>query len=262
MALSKSEREELINEAQAIRKQYREMKVNNEFTQEIKDWLQKRYREIDRILRIDAIPIEDDKFQPNSESTQTRPPSEPPPLPNPGIGNLNIALRSEAEMNAGSPPDETSLETSTDTKVCPMCAEIIKRAAVKCRYCGHMLDQAKTYPIIPTYDSSYVTEIEPLPPIPQRVEVLRPLHTHGTNTRLQRCPDCGEPCSADAIACPSCGRQILQKSYMHKEIGCLGVIYALIVLLGLSTLPAGIIFVIFGGVLLWSRLKSWRGVGF
>jgi hypothetical protein len=35
-----------------------------------------------------------------------------------------------------------------DTKVCPECAESVKEAAVKCRFCGHRFDQPEIVPRI------------------------------------------------------------------------------------------------------------------
>jgi|GEM_PF-4128811 hypothetical protein len=35
-----------------------------------------------------------------------------------------------------------------DTKVCPDCAESVKAAAVKCRFCGHRFDQPEIVPRI------------------------------------------------------------------------------------------------------------------
>jgi tRNA(Ile2) C34 agmatinyltransferase TiaS len=35
-----------------------------------------------------------------------------------------------------------------DTKVCPDCAESVKEAAVKCRFCGYRFDQPEIVPRI------------------------------------------------------------------------------------------------------------------
>lgn len=42
----------------------------------------------------------------------------------------------EVVILASHPLNETATPHSQDTKVCPACAEVIKAAAVKCRFCG------------------------------------------------------------------------------------------------------------------------------
>jgi hypothetical protein len=84
-------------------------------------------------------------------------------------------------------------------KKCQFCAEDIQDAAIKCRYCGTMLDEAA---------QSAASTGKPV--IAADVE-LRNLHieeataTH-TPTR-KRCPSCAEEIQDEAAVCHHCGRE-------------------------------------------------------
>ena len=45
-----------------------------------------------------------------------------------------------AESFLPKPQPSTAVPPAADTKICPHCAETIKSAAKKCRFCGELLD--------------------------------------------------------------------------------------------------------------------------
>ncbi len=60
-----------------------------------------------------------------------------------GIGNATIAANNPAPAKRVAPTVQRMEESRTtgDTKPCPFCAETIKAAALKCRFCGSGLNR-------------------------------------------------------------------------------------------------------------------------
>lgn len=84
---------------------------------------------------------------------------------------------------------------------------------------------------------------------------------------LIKCTECGEQVSDQAATCPKCGAPIhkaKKKSAWTKNIGCAGVMFVVLILLGLllllAGLPIGLIIAGAGVLLLLVRLKMWSGV--
>lgn len=82
---------------------------------------------------------------------------------------------------------------------------------------------------------------------------------------LLKCPDCNNECSDKASTCPKCGRPLeKQRSLITQDIGFGGVIYSLILIIGVvfgfKGYFEGWLLVAIGGVLLLVRLKVWTGI--
>ncbi len=68
-----------------------------------------------------------------------------------------------------------------DEKVCPYCAEVIKAAAVKCRYCQSELTDVPAAP-------APAAEPEPAPPPPPPAPVVEESPARGPTTHHHRHP--------------------------------------------------------------------------
>jgi hypothetical protein len=95
-------------------------------------------------------------------------------LPNLNVERAEAAAAAAAAIAAPTGP----------LKVCPMCAETVKAAALKCRFCGH----------------DFPRQDEPMPANAPLVVALEA-------SRLEKkpCADCGTLRRVDASACPHCG---------------------------------------------------------
>lgn len=51
-----------------------------------------------------------------------------------------------ALLVVGDPPTETAADPDSATRACPICAETVKAAAIKCRFCGAELAPAPPTP--------------------------------------------------------------------------------------------------------------------
>lgn len=83
---------------------------------------------------------------------------------------------------------------------------------------------------------------------------------------LIHCPDCTTEVSDKAPVCPRCGCPLsAQKSLLTKDLGMGGLIYTLIIGLGLLLFIAdisktgGVLLIVSGGILLFVRTKIWTG---
>jgi hypothetical protein len=73
-------------------------------------------------------------------------------------------------------------DASDATKLCPFCAEMIKSKAIKCRWCGEMLNN--TAPTLPSLPHNSVAAM--------------------------KCPECHASIAGDVGACPHCGYPVVQ----------------------------------------------------
>jgi hypothetical protein len=60
---------------------------------------------------------------------------DPDPAP-PGVRDANRTLTATYERK-GPPAESIAVEDPANSKVCPMCAETVKAAALVCRFCDH-----------------------------------------------------------------------------------------------------------------------------
>lgn len=82
---------------------------------------------------------------------------------------------------------------------------------------------------------------------------------------LINCPECGKSISDKAETCPECGSPVKEKSAFTKNLGCGGVLFALLLLtglvIGIGGASIGWLVAAIGLLLLAVRLKMWSGTG-
>ena len=109
------------------------------------EWSDEAFEAIRQIL------AERDALASEGLSMATAPSMQPPvgmpapPVPCPRCGLLNPAgaARCDCGHNFQAPaavPVAASVTVAADERACPACAEVIKQAALKCRFCGAVLD--------------------------------------------------------------------------------------------------------------------------
>jgi Double zinc ribbon len=130
------------------------------------------------------------------------------------------ARRSSAENGIG------AKNVDGPMKKCPYCAEEIRDAAIKCRYCGERID-GETRNNSGVEVAAQVTKAMPPPPLP-----LSPPKVNGPGARLIECGACMKLISAEAKNCPGCGapvRRPLRQVTKEDRIatGLLGPLYFL-----------------------------------
>jgi hypothetical protein len=109
-----------------------------------------------------------------------------------------------------------SYEQKNDTKKCPVCAEIIKLEAIKCRFCGEMFDPAEV--------ARQVTEFKSKDSFENRV-LCSDGNCIGVIGYDGRCKVCGKPHTID-------GREVynekdessFENRVLCKDGNCIGVI--------------------------------------